>query len=162
MLINSNDLLKKAYKDGYAIGSYNINNLEWTKYILEACNMDKAPVILAVTEKAINHMGGYKVVHSMVKALIDELKIKVPVVLHLDHAKSIQSCMSAINNGFTSVMIDASDKSLDENIKITQEVVNYAIRHNVSIEAELGSLANNTMTNPEESVEFVSQQALMF
>lgn len=156
MLVNSRYILNKAYKDNYAVGAYNINNLEWTKYILEACNTDNAPVILAATEKAINYMGGYKVVYNMVTSLIKELNIKIPVCLHLDHGKSIESCMKAINCGFTSVMIDASDKSIDENIRITSEVVSCAQEKNISVEAEIGTLDGKSLSDPLECVDFIS------
>ena len=155
MLVNSNELLKNALKDGYAIGAYNINNLEWAKYILEACNSDKSPVILAVSEKSVSYFGGYHVVYSTVKSLINALTIKVPVVLHLDHAHSFTSCKNAIDAGFTSVMIDASSKSLDENIKETNEVVSYAKKKNVSVEAEVGALDDSIYTNLNDVSSFV-------
>lgn len=163
MLINSNGLLEKALKDGYAIPAYNINNLEWTRFILEACNSDKSPVILSVTPSAISYFGGYKVVFNIVKNLINELNIKIPVVLHLDHGKSFLECKNAIDAGFTSVMIDASNLSLDENIQVTNEVIEYALSHNVSVEAELGSFAGDdekkegeySYTDIESSKEFV-------
>lgn len=143
MLVNSNALLSNALKEGYAIASYNINNLEWTRFILEACNSDRSPVILAATPSAINYFGGYKIIYVVVKNLIEELNIKVPVVLHLDHATTFDECKQAIDAGFTSVMIDASSKPLEENIKITNKVVEYATARNVSVEAELGSLNTN-------------------
>lgn len=163
MLVNSNHLLESALKEGYAVPSYNINNIEWTRFILEACNDDKSPVILAVTPGSVNYFGGYKVVYNVVKSLIDELNVKVPVVLHLDHGKSFFDCKNAIDSGFTSVMVDASDKELDENIKITNEVIEYASKRNVSVEAELGSFGGDdekkqgeySYTNIESSKEFV-------
>lgn len=163
MLINSNGLLERALKEGYAIPAYNINNLEWTRFILEACDSDKSPVILSVTPSAISYFGGYKVVYNIVKSLINELNIKIPVVLHLDHGKSFLECKNAIDAGFTSVMIDASNMTLDENIKITNEVIEYAQVHNVSVEAELGSFAGDdekkegeySYTDIESSKEFV-------
>lgn len=160
MLVNSNSLLNNALKDGYAIPAYNINNLEWTKYILEACDEDKSPVILAVTEKTIEYFGGFKVVCNVVKSLIDELKIKVPVVLHLDHGSSIEACKKAIDAGFTSVMLDASSKSFEENANDTIEVINYAKEKNVSVEAELGTIFSNEAgeyTTSSEAKDFVLQ-----
>ncbi len=156
MLVNSRELLIKASKDGYAIGAYNINNLEFAKYILEACNEDKAPVIIAASESAINYMGGYEVVSSIVRSLINDLDIKVPVVLHLDHAKSFESCKKAIDKGFTSVMIDASDKTLEENILITNRVKEYADPRGVTVEAELGSL-NGLYTDVNDCMTFISE-----
>lgn len=156
MLVNSRELLIKASKDGYAIGAYNINNLEFARYILEACNEDKAPVIIAVSEPAINYMGGYEVVSSIVRSLINDLNIKVPVVLHLDHAKSFESCKKAIDKGFTSVMIDASDKTLEENILITNKVKEYADPRGVTVEAELGSLTG-LYTDINDCMNFISE-----
>lgn len=143
MLVNSKKLFLDALKDGYAIPAYNINNLEWVKYILEACNEDKSPVILAVTPSSVSYFGGYQVVVNMVSSLIDALNIKIPVVLHLDHANDFLSCKSAIDAGFTSVMIDASRMDFEENVEVTSEVVNYAKNKDVSVEAELGSLGTD-------------------
>ncbi len=157
MLVNSNELLNVALKKGYAIGSYNINNLEWAKYVLEACDKDKSPVILAVSEKTILYLGGYNVAYEVISSLIKDLNITVPVVLHLDHGTSFLSCKKAIDAGFTSVMIDASSKSLEENIKITNEVINYAQKRNVSVEAEVGTLNDNDNTNSSDAVSFVMQ-----
>lgn len=143
MLVNSSSLLLKASKESYAVPCYNINNLEWTRYILEACEIDKTPVILGVTLASINYFGGYNVVSSLVKSLIKELNIKIPVVLHLDHGKTFEDCKSAIDAGFTSVMIDASHLSLEENIEITNKVIDYAKEKNVSVEAEIGCMNEN-------------------
>lgn len=150
MLVNFNTMLQKAKKEKYAIAHFNINNLEWTKYILEKCNELKTPVILGVSESAVKYMGGFKVVTNMVKGLIEDLNIKSPVCLHLDHGKSVETCIKAIDAGFTSVMIDASDKKLEENIKITKKVVDYAHKYNVSVEAEIGYIGietNDKMNN---------------
>lgn len=155
MLVNSRELLIKALKNGYAVPAYNINNLEWARFILEACNSDKSPVVLAVSEGTVSYFGGYKVVYNTVKSLINELDIKIPVVLHLDHAHSCISCKNAIDAGFTSVMIDASNKSLDENIKDTNEVIIYAKEKDVSVEAEIGTLDN--YTNLNDAISFVMQ-----
>ena len=140
MLVNSNDILNKALKEGYAVPAYNINNLEWTKDILEACNEDKSPVILAVTEKSANYCGGFKVIYNMVKSLVDSLNVKVPVVLHLDHGSSFESCKKAIDAGFTSVMLDKSKENLEKNILETNKVIDYANLKNVSVEAEIGAM----------------------
>lgn len=135
---NSIKLLSIAKKNKYALPQFNINNLEWTKYILEECQQNKSPVILGVSESAIKYIGGYDVVSCVVKTLIKSLKISVPVVLHLDHGSSFESCKKAIDAGFTSVMIDASSYSLNENIYITNKVVKYAKKKKVSVEAEIG------------------------
>jgi fructose-bisphosphate aldolase, class II len=140
MIENAINILKQAQDQKYAIPQLNINNLEWTKYVLEECNLQKAPVILGVSEGAIKYMGGYNVVTMMIKGLVKDLKISIPVVIHLDHASSVESCKNAIDAGFTSVMIDASKYPLHENVLITQEVVQYAKMHNVSVEAEVGHI----------------------
>lgn len=140
MLENAKKMLNDAKKGGYAIPQFNINNLEWTKYILESCNEQKSPVILGVSEGAIKYMGGYNVVKHLVSSLIEDLKIKIPVVLHLDHGSSYESCKEAIDAGFTSVMIDASNYELMKNIEITKKVVTYASKFNVSVEAEVGHI----------------------
>ena len=157
LLVNSNSLLEEALKGGYAIGAYNINNLEWTKYILEACQEDKAPVILGVTPSAIKYFGGFNVVFNVVKSLIKDLNITIPVVLHLDHGKSFLDCKNAIDAGFTSVMLDASNLSLEENIKNTNEVIDYAKSRNVSVEAEIGSLDENDITDVSLVNEFYNR-----
>lgn len=140
MLENMKDMLNKADSGKYAVPQFNINNLEWTRFILEECQELNSPVILGVSEGAIKYMGGYKTVSNMVKALITDLNIKVPVALHLDHGSSYESCVKAIDNGFTSVMIDASKYPLDENINITKQVVMYAKNKNVTVEAEVGAV----------------------
>ena len=140
MLENMKDMLNKADSGKYAVPQFNINNLEWTRFILEECQELNSPVILGVSEGAIKYMGGYKTVSNMVKALITDLNIKVPVALHLDHGSSYESCVKAIDNGFTSVMIDASKYPLEENINITKQVVIYAKDKNVTVEAEVGAV----------------------
>lgn len=117
--------------------------MEWTKFILEECDKNNSPVILGVSESAIQYMGGYNVVASMIKSLHDSLKISVPVAIHLDHGSSFLSCKQAIEVGFTSVMIDASKYSLEENIKITKQVVEYAKQKNVTVEAEIGHIGGS-------------------
>jgi len=127
-------------KEGKCIPQLNINNLEWTKYILEECQELNYPVILGVSEGAAKYMGGYKSVTNLVKGLIESLNITISVAIHLDHSKEVENCKKAIDAGFTSVMIDASSKGLIENIKSTKEVVEYAHTRNVSVEAEVGSV----------------------
>jgi fructose-bisphosphate aldolase class II len=135
---NGIDIIKNAYKEKYAIPQFNINGLEWTKYILEEANNNHSPVILGVSESSISYIGGYNTVFSMVNSIIKDLKITVPVILHLDHGSSVESCKNAIDAGFTSVMIDVSSKDIDENIYEVKQVVEYAKIHNVSVEAEVG------------------------
>lgn len=140
MLKNTKEMLEKARINKYAIPHFNINNLEWTRFILEECEKNNSPVILGVSEGAAKYMGGFNVVSAMVKELDKSLKITVPVALHLDHGSSVESCIEAINNGFTSVMIDASKYDLETNIKMTQEVVEFAKEYNVTVEAEIGHI----------------------
>lgn len=140
MLQNMRKMLNKAKQEGYAVPHFNINNLEWTKYILETCQQNNSPVILGVSEGAAKYMGGYNVVTKMVKGMVKDLNINIPVALHLDHGSSFEACKKAIDAGFTSVMIDASRFNLKENIEITKKVVKYAKRKNVSVEAEIGHI----------------------
>ena len=140
MLVNFIEMMNNAKKGHYAIPQFNINNLEWTKYILEQCNEMKVPVILGVSEGATKYMGGYKAVTSMVKGLIESLNVEIPVCIHLDHGTSFESCKNAIDAGYTSVMIDASKHELHENIRITNEVVDYAHEKGISVEAEVGHI----------------------
>ncbi len=140
MLVNSKKMLEDAKEGHYAIPHFNINNLEWTRFILEECEKEKSPVILGVSEGASKYMGGFKVVSNMVKDLDEALSITVPVCLHLDHGSSVASCKEAVDSGFTSVMIDASKYMLQENIEMTKEVVAYAHERNVTVEAEIGHI----------------------
>ena len=151
MLVNFNEMLQKAKEGHYAVPQFNINNLEWTKYILEKCNELKIPVILGVSEGAAKYMGGFLVVSSMVKTMIESLKIEIPVCIHLDHGSSFESCKSAIDAGFTSVMIDGSKHELKENIEITKAVVDYAHERGISVEAEVGHIGG-TEDNVSSSI----------
>lgn len=143
MLVNTKKMLKEAKENHYAVPHFNINNLEWTKYILEKSEELKIPVILGVSEGAIKYIGGYHTVVAIVKGLMKDLKTTIPVAIHLDHGSSISSCLSAIDAGFTSVMIDASKYPLDENINITKKVVEYAKEKEVSVEAEVGHIGGS-------------------
>ena len=138
MLVNMKDMLNKAKDEKYAVGQFNINNLEWTIAVLKKAQELNSPVILGVSSGASKYMCGFNVVSAMVKELIKSLNITVPVALHLDHGDSFEICKSAIDAGFTSVMIDASHYEYEENVRITKEVVEYAKKFNVSVESELG------------------------
>jgi len=140
MVQNMCKMLEKAKNEGYAVPHLNINNLEWTKYILEECEKNNSPIILGVSEGAAKYMGGYKTVVMMVKGLVEDLNITIPVAIHLDHGSSFEACQKAIDAGFTSVMIDASKYDIDENVKITKAVVDYAKEKGVSVEAEIGHI----------------------
>ena len=142
-LVNMCEMLTKAKEGKYAVGQFNINNLEWTKTILETAQEQNSPVILGVSEGAAKYMGGFKTVVGMVKGLIEELNITVSVAIHLDHGQSFENCKKAIDAGFTSVMIDGSHHPIDENIKMTKEVVEYAHAKGESVEAEVGTVGGN-------------------
>src|SRR5690625_3803063 len=132
------DMLDRGKANGYAVGQFNINNLEYIQAFLQAAEEEKSPIILGVSEGAGRYMGGFKVVVAMVKSLIEEYGTTVPVAIHLDHGSSFEKCAEAIHAGFSSVMIDASSKPLEENIATTKKVVELAHIHGVSVEAELG------------------------
>jgi fructose-bisphosphate aldolase class II len=139
-LVSMTDMLNKAKEGQYAVGQFNINNLEWTQAILEACEEKKSPVILGVSEGAARYMGGFKTIVNMVTGLIEDMEITIPVAVHLDHGTSFESCKAAIDAGFTSVMIDASHHPFEENIETTKKVVDYAHENGASVEAELGTV----------------------
>ena len=139
MLVNARDMLIKAKKEGYAVGQFNINNLEWTKAALLTAQECNSPIILGVSEGAGKYMCGFKTVTEMVKAMIDELKITVPVALHLDHG-SYEGCYKCIEAGFSSIMFDGSHYPIEENVAKTQELVKVCEEKGLSLEAEVGSI----------------------
>ena len=139
-LVSMTEMLNKALEGKYAVGQFNINNLEWTQAVLEAAEAEKSPVILGVSEGAAKYMGGHLVVASMTKALLETMNITVPVALHLDHGTSFESCKAAIDAGYSSVMIDMSHYTIDENIESTKKVVEYAHSKGASVEAEVGTV----------------------
>ncbi|MGN7399316.1 class II fructose-bisphosphate aldolase [Cytobacillus praedii] len=139
-LVSMTDMLNKGKAEGYAVGQFNLNNLEFTQAILLAAEEEKSPVILGVSEGAARYMGGFKTVVKMVEGLLEDYKITVPVAIHLDHGSSYDKCKEAIDAGFTSVMIDASHDPFEENIATTSKVVEYAHAKGVSVEAELGTV----------------------
>ncbi|MBO6061672.1 MAG: ketose-bisphosphate aldolase, partial [Clostridia bacterium] len=164
-LVTSTEMFKKAYDGGYAIGAFNVNNMEIVQGITEAAAELNAPLILQVSKGArayANHTYLIKLVEAAV------IETGLPIVLHLDHGDSFELCKSCIDGGFTSVMIDASSKPFAENIEITRKVVEYAHDHGVVVEAELGTLAgvedevnvkaeDSSYTRPEEVEEFVTK-----
>jgi fructose-bisphosphate aldolase, class II len=139
-LVSMKEMLIKAKVEGYAVGQFNINNLEYTQAILQAAQAEQSPVILGVSEGAGKYMGGYIAVVKMIEGLMESYKITVPVAIHLDHGSTFENCKSAIDAGFTSVMIDASSHPFEENVAITKKVVEYAHSKGVSVEAELGTV----------------------
>ncbi len=139
MLVSAKEMLEKARDGKYAVGQFNINNLEWTKSILQVAEEMKSPVILGVSEGAGKYMTGFKTVAAMVKAMDEEMKISVPVALHLDHG-TYEGCYKCIKAGFTSIMFDGSHYPIDENIAKTCELVKISNAMGLSIEAEVGSI----------------------
>ena len=139
MLVSAKDMLVKARAGHYGIGAFNINNLEWTKAILETAQENNSPVILAVSEGAGKYMTGFKTVSAMVKAMIESLNITVPVALHLDHG-SYEGAKACINAGFSSIMFDGSHLPFEENVAKTRELVAAAHILGLSIEAEVGTI----------------------
>ncbi|MGL5646826.1 MAG: class II fructose-1,6-bisphosphate aldolase [Clostridium sp.] len=139
MLVSAKEMLQKAREGKYAVGQFNINNLEWTKAILLTAQENNSPVILGVSEGAGKYMTGYKTVSAMVSAMIEELNITVPVALHLDHG-SYEGCFKCIDAGFSSIMFDGSHYSIEENIAKTTELVKIANEKGLSLEAEVGSI----------------------
>lgn len=139
MLVNAKEMLLKARKEGYAVGQFNINNLEWTKAILETAQENNSPVILGVSAGAGKYMGGFKVVVGMVNGMLESMNITVPVALHLDHGTFDQAveCMEA---GFSSVMFDGSHYEIEENVSKTKEIIALAAAKDISVEAEVGSI----------------------
>ena len=139
MLVSAREMLEKARDGKYAVGQFNINNLEWTKSILLTAQELQSPVILGVSEGAGKYMTGFKTVAAMVEAMIDELNITVPVALHLDHG-SYEGCYKCIKAGFSSIMFDGSHYPIAENIEKTKELVKIAHAMGLSLEAEVGSI----------------------
>ena len=165
-LVTTKEMFEKAYNGGYAVGAFNVNNMEIVQGITEACREEKSPVILQVS-KGARAYANHTYLVKLVEAAVIECP-EIPIALHLDHGDSFETCKSCIDGGFTSVMIDASSKSFEENIEITKRVVEYAHDHGVVVEAELGSLAGiedevnvsaeaASYTRPEEVEEFVSR-----
>ena len=165
-LVTTKEMFQKAYDGGYAIGAFNVNNMEIVQGITEACAMEKAPVILQVSKGARAYASHTYLVKLVEAALLDCPDI--PIALHLDHGPDFETCKACIDGGFTSVMIDGSSRPFAENIELTKKVVEYAHDHGVVVEAELGTLAgieddvkvsaeDSSYTRPEEVEEFVSK-----
>jgi fructose-bisphosphate aldolase class II len=167
-LVSMKEMLIKARAEGYAVGQFNINNLEWTKAVLEEAQASLAPVILGVTSGAAKYMGGWNTVVGLVRGLIIDRNITVPVALHVDHGESFEICKAAIDAGFTSVMIDGSHHPFLENIAITKQVVEYAHVRGISVEAELGKVggqedavvAETMYADKDECVELVAKTGI--
>lgn len=139
MLVSAEKMLQDALKGKYAVGAFNINNLEWTKAILQTAEEAKSPVMLGVSEGAAKYMCGFKTVVGMVKGMIEEMNITVPVAIHLDHG-TYEGAKKAMEAGFTSIMFDGSHYPIDENVQKTREIVELAHAKGISVEAEVGSI----------------------
>jgi fructose-bisphosphate aldolase class II len=167
-LVNTREMFKKAVKGGYAIPAYNFNNMEQLQAIIKACVETKSPVILQVSKGARDY-ANINLLRNMARGATEyahELGYDIPVVLHLDHGDSFETCKDCIDNGFSSVMIDGSHFPYDENVALTKKVVEYAHKFDVTVEGELGVLAgieddvvaeHSTYTQPEEVIDFVSK-----
>lgn len=167
-LVNTKDMFAKAVTGGYAIPAYNFNNLEQLQAIIQACVETKSPVILQVSKGARDY-ANINLLRAMAKGASEyakELGYQIPIVLHLDHGDSFETCKDCIDNGFSSVMIDGSHFPYDENVALTKKVVEYAHAHGVTVEGELGVLAgieddvvaeHSTYTQPSEVIDFVSK-----
>ena len=164
-LVNTKDMFKKAYEGNYSVGAFNVNNMEIIQAITHACADLRSPVILQASSSAIKYAGIDYLVE-MVKVAIDETSL--PIVLHLDHGSSFEICKQCIDKGFSSVMIDGSSLSYEDNIEVTRKVVSYAHKRNVTVEAELGRLAgiedkvqvnedDACFTDPAQAEDFVSK-----
>jgi len=167
-LVNSRELFAKAVKGGYAVPAYNFNNMEQLQAILQACVETKSPVILQVSSGARKYANA-TLLRNMAKGAVEyvkELGYEIPIVLHLDHGDTFELCKDCIDNGFSSVMIDGSHHSYDENVALTRKVVEYAHKYDVTVEGELGVLAGveddvvaekSTYTQPDEVEDFLSK-----
>ncbi len=165
-LVTTTEMFKKAYSGGYAVGAFNVNNMEIVQGITEAAREEKAPLILQVS-KGARAYANHTYLVKLVEAAVIECP-EIPIALHLDHGPDFETCKACVDGGFTSVMIDASGKPFTENIEITKKVVEYAHDHGVVVEAELGTLAgveddvkvsaaDSSYTRPEEVEEFVTK-----
>ena len=167
-LVNTRDMFAKAVKGGYAIGAFNFNNMEQMQAIVQACVETKSPVILQVSRGARDY-ANINLLRNMARGVVEyahELGCDIPIVLHLDHGDSFETCKDCIDNGFSSVMIDGSSLPYDENVALTKKVVEYAHQYDVTVEGELGVLAGiedevssavSHYTKPEEVEDFVSK-----
>lgn len=143
MLVSMKDMLQHALRDGYAVGQFNINNLEWVGAVLSTAQQCRSPVILGVSGGTVKHMLGLKCIHDIVVNAMEYLLIDVPVALHLDHGTSREACEAAIAAGFSSIMFDGSHLPFRENLAITRHLVTLAHSKGISVEAELGTIAGS-------------------
>jgi len=143
MFVSMKEMLETAKENSYAVGQFNMNNFQWVQATLKAAEEEKSPVIIASSESIVDYLGGFNLIVTTVHKMMEEMNITVPVALHLDHSLSVERCKEAIDAGYSSVMFDGSKLPIDENIKFTKEVVEYAKPKGVSVEAEIGSVGGN-------------------
>jgi len=143
MLVSMKEILSEAKDNNYAVGQFNMNNFQWVQATLKSAEKEKSPVIIGTTDSIVDYLGGFNLIVTTVKKMIDEMAITVPVVLHLDHAQTVIRCKEAVDAGYSSVMFDGSKLPLENNIALTKEVVEYARPKGVSVEAEIGSVGGN-------------------
>jgi len=163
--VSLKELMPEAKRNQYAIGQFNMNSFQWAQAILRAAEREQSPVILASTDRIVDYLGGFKLIATTTKKMVEEMQITVPVVLHLDHGLSVERCKEAVDAGYSSVMYDGSKLPLEENIANTRNVVDYANKHHVSVEAEIGSVggtedgvsANIKYADPDECYKLVKE-----
>jgi 6-phospho-5-dehydro-2-deoxy-D-gluconate aldolase len=164
-LVSMKQMLREAKDNNYAVAQFNINSFQWAEAILQAAEEERAPVILGASDRLVDYLGGFKLIAIVIQTLVEEMRITVPVALHLDHGNSVARCKEAIDAGFSSVMIDGSHYRIEENIAMTKEVVAYAHSKQVSVEAEVGTVGGNedgliggiSYANSEECLQIVEQ-----
>ncbi|TXK80335.1 class II fructose-1,6-bisphosphate aldolase [Paenibacillus sp. N3.4] len=164
-LVSMKEMMLKALDEGYAVGQFNLNNLEFTQAILRAAQEEQSPVILGVSEAYIPYMGGLPTIAGMVKSLIEHYGITVPVALHLDHGSTYEVCIQALHAGFTSVMIDDSHHPLEHNIEVTKRVTEVAHVLGASVEAELGRITgreDDLVVDEAEGMYAVVEECVQF
>ncbi|MEC1524509.1 class II fructose-1,6-bisphosphate aldolase [Neobacillus niacini] len=167
-LVPMGEILSKAKEGKYAVGHFNVNSYQWAEAILAGAEEEQSPVIVATSDRLIDYLGGFKTIAVMINRIIEHKGITVPVALHLDHGQSVEHCKAAIDAGYTSVMFDGSHLPIDENIRLTKEVKNYALPFGVSVEAEIGSVGGNEdgmiggiiYANPEECLRIVREAGI--
>lgn len=168
VLVPLNEMLEDALKGNYAVGHFNINSFHWVEAILEAAQEENSPVIVASSNRLIDYLGGFQSIAYFVNKTIEAKNITVPVALHLDHSDSVERCFEAIDAGYTSVMIDGSHFPIEKNIELTKRVVDYAHKHGVSVEAEVGTVGGNedgvigniNYADPQECLRLVEESQI--
>lgn len=142
-LVSLNKVLSNAVSQKYAVGHFNINGILWAQSFLEVAQAQRSPLILATSDRVVDQLGGFHTIVVMVNHLLEQLKIDVPVVLHLDHGQSIERCQEAIEAGYSSIMYDGSHYEIDKNIELTKKIADFAHERGVSVEAEVGTVGGN-------------------